>query len=162
MFDDDGEGFTVNSEVTYSFFVKYVRANFEEHKYSTYSVRHGKERSLTSNALFHVWALEYGCFLAKLPTKGLDALIREGIIEGTKRAAKRMFYKEFKYSWMTFEKFDPFTGQKKKDFRSSKGYKVAEMFEFLTWLQATAVMDGCILESKGEFEKRQTKAMLGK
>jgi hypothetical protein len=152
------EGFTVNSKHTLSHAIKWLTDNFEAHKYSTYSVRHGADRSIDQNALFHVWALEYGCYLAKLHPKGLEALTREAIIEQTKRAAKRRFYSEFKYQWMVIVLTDPFTGDTKKDFRSSKGYKTAEMFEFLTWLQATAINDGCLLESKGEFAKKQRDA----
>ena len=153
-----GEGFTVNSKHTLQFAIKWLTDNFEEHKYSTYSARHGADRSLDQNALFHAWALEYGCHLCRVHPKGLETLQREAIIEQTKRAAKRKFYSEFRYHWMIIDLRDPFTGDTKKDFRSSKGYKTAEMFEFLTWIQATAANDGCALESKGEFAKRQRKA----
>ena len=149
------EGFTVNSKHTLTCAIKWLTDNFEQHKYSTYSVRHGADRSLDQNALFHVWALEYGCFLAKIHPKGLESLTKEAIIEQTKRAAKRRFYSEFRYSWLVIKLKDPFTGDEKKDFRSSRKYKTAEMFEFLTWLQATATNDGCPLESKGKFDKLQ-------
>lgn len=163
-----GISHTVNSEATKAFMHKQIDNDFEQHKYSTYECRYGADRSIDQNALFHVWALEYGCFLAKMPTKGLDQLVREGIIEGMKRAAKKRFYQEFRYSWMVFSKIMPVQkswrnlwqaqDQNIKDFRSSKNYKTPEMFEFLTWLQATAINDGCLLESKGQFDKKQREA----
>jgi len=146
---------TINSKATLAFMHKQIDEDFEKHKYTTYETRYGRDRSITQNALLSVWALEYGCFLAKLHPKGLDKILREGIIKGTKRMAKAEFYKEFRYSWLVFDIINAKTGETKKDFRSSADYKVRELFEFLTWLQATAINDGCILESKGQFDKKQ-------
>jgi len=160
----------VNSEASNALFHKEIDANFAKHKHTTYEWRHGTERSLDANALLHIWLLEYGCFLAGLNTKGLESKIREGIIEGVKQAAKKKFYEEFRYSWMIYYKIPPVQKSwktfwkkknvnptKKLEFRSSRKYKVAEMFEFMTWLQATALNDDCLLESTGEYQKRQKK-----
>jgi len=43
-------------------------------------------------------------------------------------------------------------------FRSSKDYKVGEMFLFLTWLQNFAAEDGIVLESRGQYQKLQKEA----
>ena len=40
-------------------------------------------------------------------------------------------------------------------FESSKDYKTGEMFLFLTWIQNHAAEDGCLLESRGQYQKFQ-------
>lgn len=146
-----GEGFTVNSKQTLDFAIKWITDNFEKHKYSTYSVRHGESRSLNQNALFHVWCTEYAAFaLKKHKTE-----VSEGEREGVKRYFKRVAYNENAWPWLIVELLNIETGQKKKDFRSSGSYKAPEMFQFLTWIQAYCMDRGCLLESKGEFKHKQ-------
>lgn len=51
-----GVAHTINSEHTWKAFVSNARALFDEHKYITYSSpKIGPDRSLTMNALSHVW-----------------------------------------------------------------------------------------------------------
>lgn len=146
-----GESFTVNSEQSLKFFISWATNNFHHHKFSTYGVRHGADRSIDQNALLHVWCTEYAAHLLSKNKKDVS----RGELNGMKRTAKRHFYNEHGYDWMVEIVVDPFTGNSKKDFTSSADWKTPEMFEFLTWLQLKAMNDGLLLESKGKFRKLQ-------
>ena len=149
------EQFIVNSSASLALAHKILDENFEKKKFTTYGVRHGESRSLNQNALFHVWCLEWGCFISNLNPKSLSGKDKDKIIEGTKRGVKRKFYIETGFDWMVHTIKNPFTGEEKKDFTSSGKWLQPEMFTVLTWMQATAANDGLLLESQGEFKKLQ-------
>lgn len=140
---------TVNSEHTYESFCKHARKMFDEHKYTTYQWRHGQDRSLDQNALFQVWARQYAAHFGRKPEKE----VTEAEHETVKRHFKKMFYLEVQAEWMILEVTDLRTGQISKTWRSSSKYGRGEMFEFLTFVQALAAQNGCILEARGEFNK---------
>jgi hypothetical protein len=143
-----GEAFTVNSEGTYKSFCEYVHRLWVEHKYLTFAKpRLGVDRSLSQNALMHLWLTELAAHLSGCHPK----LVSEGMIEGIKRTTKGWFYRDTQSEWMLHAIRCPLTKREKKDFTSSAKWKQGEMFEFLTWLQALAAQHGCLLESKGEF-----------
>lgn len=144
------EYFTVNSDNSYREFCKWVRDKYQQHKYITFSEpRIGPERSIDQNSLLHVWLTQYAAYLLKKHKRD----VTNGELEGMKRTAKKEFYLETRNTWMIHEVSSPKTGEKKKDYTSSKSWKRMEMFEFLTWIQAMAAHDGLVLESKGEFNK---------
>ncbi len=147
-----GERHTCNSDRTLKFFIERARELYKQHKYVTFEWRIGPDRSIDQNSLLHAWAFEYGCHIGGL-SKAEGKPGREQIIEGTKRGAKGEFYRETGYEWMVHTIKNPFTGEEKVDFRSSKRYSRGQMFEFLTWLQCHADINGCVLESKGEYAK---------
>ncbi len=147
-----GESFVVNSESSKKAFIAYVENLYNEHKYITYGApRIGVDRSLTQNNLFHQWLTDFGCHLAKCH----KTQFTDGMMEGIKRTIKGLFYKEYPYEWMVHKVICPLTGREKTDYTSSASWKQGEMFLVLTWMQQFAANQGCVLESKGEFNKLQ-------
>lgn len=146
-----GAQHTVNSIITRDFFHKFVDEIYEKNKYVTFSWRIGADRSLSQNSLLHVWLTEYAAFILNVDKKSIEGAHLNGI----KRRSKKQFYNETGHAWMLSEVYDFSNGSMSKVFASSKDYKTPEMFEFLTWLQHVALHDGCVLESKGEFNKLQ-------
>lgn len=144
------EGWTVNSEHTYTAFVATVKKLWLEKKYLTFSPpRIGPDRSIDQNSLFHVWLTEYAAHLLNKDKKQ----VVPGEVEGMKRFAKEQYYLEYKYPWMVHKVICPKTGRNKTDYTSSKKYGRNDMYYFLCWLQGLAAQDGLVLESKGEHEK---------
>ena len=147
-----GESFTINSEHSKVAFKKYVDELFEQHRYITFNApRIGADRSVSQNALFHVWCSEYVAYRMAIHRKEVS----KGLLAGMKRIVKKRFTASHPESqgWMVYEVVNPFNGQSKKDYTSSKDWKRGEMFTVLTWLQMVAAEDGLILESRGEFAK---------
>ena len=152
--------YLVNSEQSFGKFIKSAREDFDKFKWCNWVMTDGEKRSLDSNALLSVWALELGCALAGLQTKGLDQYVREGIIAGVKRRLKMEFYRETAHSWLIYDVVDPLTQAKKKDFITSSTYTRPQMFEFLSWIEAYAMTNhGVLLESKGEYKHRKKEAI---
>ena len=148
------EKYTINSEKSLFDFFEKVRVLFYEHKHITFSKpRIGESRSLSQNALFHVWCTEYAAFCTGVDKKNIDY----GVLSGMKRISKRYFLLDNPHcsKWMTMDIVNPFTNEAKKDYTSSASWKSGEMFMFLEWLQNHAAKNGLILESKGEFASKQ-------
>ena len=149
-----GESWTINSESSKKAFIANLEKLFDEHKYITYgSPRLGKDRSLTQNGLFHMWLTDFGCHLAKCHYTEFS----DGMLEGIKKTIKGLFYKEYGYEWMVHKVKCPLSKREKTDYTSSASWKQGEMFLVLTWMQDFASTKGCVLESKGEFNKLQRK-----
>lgn len=151
-----GESFTINSEISRAAFIKHMNFLYEKHKYITFSSpRIGADRSMDQNALFHVWATEYAAYRLRKDKRDVS----DGELDGMKRIIKKHFTAAHSeaYGFMVYELVNPFTGEKKKDYTSSKTWKRGEMFMVLNWFQMVAAQDGLILESKGQFEKLQRK-----
>jgi hypothetical protein len=79
------------------------------------------------------------------------------MLEGMKKTVKGLFYRENPYDWMLHRVICPLTKREKVDYTSSSSWKQGEMFLVLTFLQNFAATQGCVLESKGEFNKLQRK-----
>jgi len=152
--------YLVNSDKSLESFIKCARDDFERFKWCNWVMTDGEKRSLDSNALLSVWALELGCLLAGIPTSPIDAVLREGIIAGVKRRLKMEFYKESAHSWLIYEVVDPLTQARKRDYISSSTYTRPQMFEFLSWVEAYAMTaHGVLLESKGEHKYRKKETL---
>ena len=148
------ENFIINSAPSLLAFQKNVERLYSEHKYLTFRAPSiGADRSLSQNALFHVWCTEYAAYCTSIDKKQVS----KGLLAGMKRIVKKRFTASHPdcYGWMIHEVVDPFSGQSKKDYTSSADWKHGEMFIVLCWLQMLAAEDGLILESKGEFAKLQ-------
>lgn len=146
------ESWTINSEHSKVAFIKYVNQMVDEHKHITFAApRIGADRSVSQNALFHVWCAEYVAYRMSMHRKEVS----KGLLAGMKRIVKKRFNSSHPESqgWMVYEVINPFNGQSKKDYTSSADWKRGEMLTVLTWLQMVAAEDGLILESKGEFAK---------
>lgn len=145
-----GDAFTINSKHSLTAFYKYAGDLFHEHKFITFDKpRIGKDRSLSQNALLHVFLATYCAHLLKKDRRTLS----EAELEGMKLSAKARFYGATGHSWMVVQAKSPRNGKEKQVYRSSAKYLKGEMFEFLTWLQAEAANDGLILEAIGEFQR---------
>lgn len=148
----DEKTFCVNSVMAFKAFCAWVWQQFQEHKYVTFVMRIGPDRSLDQNALFHVWLTEYAAHLANINKKA----VTKGMVEFLKRRAKKDYYTQTGNGWMLDRLVDPETGEDGTAFyASSADYKRGEMFLFLCWLQDTAANDGLVLESRGEYAKLQ-------
>lgn len=151
----DEKTFVVNSVVALAACIQWITRMFKEHKFVTFVMRIGADRSLDQNALFHVWLTEYVAHLLNKSKKQ----VTEGELEGIKRTAKRRYYADTGFSWLLVIPIDPWTGEEGRPIlRSSKEYKRGEMYLFLSWLQNTAANDGLVLESRGEYAKLQREA----
>lgn len=147
-----GESWIVNSEQKKRAYIDQVERWWSEHKYMTFSPpRLGEDRSIDQNSLFHVWCTEFAAFLTPCHTKE----VTKGMVEGIKKTIKGLFYRENPYEWMVHKVICPLTKREKTDYTSSASWMVGEMYLVLTWMQIFAAQQGCILESKGEFAKRQ-------
>lgn len=147
-----GESWTVNSEQSKAAYKAQVDRDFAEHKYLTYNPpRIGVDRSLDQSALFHVWLTEFAAFLTPCHKKQ----VTKGMLEGIKKTIKGLYYREYPYEWMVHKVICPLTKREKTDYTSSSSWRQGEMFLVLTWLQQFAAGQGCVLESKGEFNKLQ-------
>jgi len=147
----DLEAVTVNSAASRDIYKRQVDQWFDEHKYVTFPPpRFGADRSLTQSALFHVWLTEIAAFLTPCHKKE----VTEGMLEGTKKTIKGMFYRESKQPWMIHKVCCPISKREKKDYTSSASWKQGEMFEVLNFMQVWAAGSiGLILESRGEHAK---------
>lgn len=144
----------VNSDASYKETETWLFRLYQEKKYLVLGVRAGEDRSLTQNALFHVWLTEYAAHLLKKDKKQVTS----GELAGMKRAAKQQYFKETRDSWMVETVTNPLTLETKTDFTSSADWSHDEMFLFLTWLQGFAATEnGLALESKGRFKVEQEK-----
>jgi len=151
----DDKTWIVNSPIAAAAFSRWVEAQFSEHKYLTFSLRIGADRSLDQNALLHVWLTLYVAHLLEIHRKKVS----KAMLEGIKKKAKAMYYNEAGAEWMLHKPVDPWTSEEgEPEFRSSADYKTGEMFLFLTWLQMTAANDGLVLESRGQYAKLQREA----
>ena len=148
----DENKFVVNSLPALIAFLAKAKDLFTEFKFVTFEWRIGEDRSLDQNALFHVWLTEYSAHLGSLHKKQVT---RE-MVEFLKRKCKKAYYQRYGASWMLTKLVDPKTGESGQVyFKSSADYLVGEMFLFLTWLQNHAANDGCILESRGQYQRLQ-------
>lgn len=147
-----GEKWTIANEHQLEAFIKNVRELYKKNKRLVYPKPEiGFGRSLSQNALFHVWVKEYAAFL----TNTNPNLVPTALVEGTKRGLKHAFYAETGQEWMKVEMVNALTGQKKNDFASTSNLAKGNMFMFMEFVQKKAAEDGLMLESKGDYEKFQ-------
>lgn len=149
------EQWTLDSDHTEAAFIAGVRALRAEHGVITYSApRIGKEVSLDQKALFNIWVRAYAAhILDKTPKQ-----VTLGEHEGMKRHIKKCFNSQHPNKFMVHDVINPVTKQSKKDYTSTKAWKVGEAFIVMEWLQLYAANDGLILESLGQYEKLKRKS----
>lgn len=143
----------VNSKHKAEAFCAFVFEQFEKNHYTTYRWRHGPDRSLDQNALFHVWCRQWIAYKLKKPSDDVER--KE--VAGMKHTIKKCFYQATSAPWMMQEVYDysdP-TAPPVMEFTSSSDWGRGEMFDVLTWMQSAAMDDGLVLESLGEYAKLQ-------
>jgi len=106
------------------------------------------QRTLSQNALLHVWLRSYASHLLK---KKLE-LVSEREVGYMKMTAKRRCYADTGWGWLIEHRQDLITKESSKGLTSSKKWSKGELFNFMEWLQAYGANDGLILESSGEYE----------
>ena len=106
------------------------------------------QRTLSQNALLHVWLRSYASHLLR---KKLD-LVSEREVGYMKMTAKRRCYADTSWGWLIEHRQDLITKESSKGLTSSKKWSKGELFNFMEWLQAYAANDDLILESSGEYE----------
>ena len=106
------------------------------------------KRTLSQNALLHVWLRSYASHLLK---KKLE-LVSEREVGYMKMTAKRRCYADTGWGWLIEHRQDLITKESSKGLTSSKKWSKGELFNFMEWLQAYGANDGLILESSGEYE----------
>jgi len=110
------ESWTVNSAYSLAAFNKHVELLYDQHKYITFSApRIGADRSISQNALFHVWATEYVAWKLNMNNKEVS----KGLLAGMKLIIKKRYTAAHPDSvaWMVYEVVNPFNGKSKKDNR---------------------------------------------
>ena len=106
------------------------------------------ERSLSQNALFHVWVRDYASLIFQKPTKDLSNEEQVAM----KISLKQECYLETDWQFLVVMNRNVFRGKEKIGLASSADYSTGEMFQFMEWVQGFAVRKHkLILESKGEF-----------
>lgn len=148
------EHWVINSDHTETAFIASVKQARAEHGYITYSApRIGKDASMDQKALFNIWIREYA---AHLLNKG-PKQVTKGEHYGMKRHIKKMFNTFNANNFMVHDVINPFTKESKRDYTSTKDWKVGEAFILMEWLQLHAANDGLILESLGQYDKLKRK-----
>lgn len=149
------EHWTVNSEHSEAAFIAHIKALRAEHGYLTFDApRIGKDSSLDQKALLNIWIREYA---AHLLNKG-PKQVTKGEHYGMKRQIKKGFNSQNANNFMVHDVINPATKESKRDYTSTKDWKVGECYMVMEWLQLYAANDGLILESIGQYEKLKRKA----
>ena len=145
----------VNSEPSQIAYFAHVKALRAEHGYLTFpAARIGKDASMDQKALFNIWIREYA---AHLLNKG-PKQVTPGEHDGMKRHIKMVFNSTNPNNFMVHIVINPATKETKKDYTSTKDWRVGEAFMVMEWLQLHAANDGLILESLGQYDKLKRKA----
>jgi hypothetical protein len=149
------EHWTVNSDHSEAAYIADVKALRMQHGYLTFDApRIGKDASLDQKALFNIWIRNYAAHLLnKLPKQ-----VTPGEHEGMKRVVKKGFNCHKANKFMVHDVINPITNESRKDYTSTKDWKVGEAYQVMEWLQMYAANDGLILESIGQYDKLKRKA----
>lgn len=150
-----GQAWKIASLKQLEAFNEHNKKLLEKHKIITYDEPvYGAVRSLDQNALFHMWMRQVTAQMLGKKVSDID----EGELEGTKRRFKLWFYKEAGQHWIVHTVLDSFTGESKKDVRSTSRFTKGQMFMFMEFVQDKAAEYSIMLESKGEYASLQMRA----
>lgn len=116
-----------------------------------FSITEESTRSLSQNALFHVWiteACKYHYTTAK-PEKA--------DIEGMKRWMKLGCYTDTKQRWLLTFARNPENDEVKVDYVSSGKWNVGQAHHVMEWMLQFWAEKGLVLEVKGQFQELSEK-----
>ena len=148
------EHWALDSDHTEAAFFASVKKLRAEHGYITFGApRIGRDASLDQKALLNIWIREYAAHLLEKTPKQ----VTKGEHYGMKRHIKKGFNARHSNNFMVHDVINPFTKETKRDYTSTKDWKVGEAFMVMEWLQLFAANDGLILESLGQYEKLKRK-----
>lgn len=147
-----GKQWIVNSERTRDLFIDEVIRRFDEDKYTIYEYKDGTNRTLSQNALFHIWLTEYAAHICKIDKKD----VCKDILNAIKKKVKQTFYQETGQAFIVKQNVYPWAPEKLV-LTSSAKWASGEMHMVMDWLQAKAAEKGLILESKGEYQQLKEK-----
>lgn len=122
-----------------------------EHGKCSMKLTKGDRRRLSQNNLFQHWARKYAAFIKGCDPKSID----EQTHERTKTGLKLRCYLNTGWRFMVNSFKDDSCSEPYLVPKSSAELEVGEMFSFMEWLQVYAAEQGLILESQGEYLKRQ-------
>ena len=110
------------------------------------ATRYRATRSMSQNALFHVWVGQFACHLLnkdKATPKDMEDM---------KNTLQGHCYQQTSWEWLIEIPLDLFTGaEKPPKRRSTTKLDKGEMHMYMNWVQAQAADRGLILESTGEY-----------
>lgn len=101
-------------------------------------------RTMSQNALLHVWCRDYAEHLLKHKASEEEVL-------AMKYTLQRHCYAATGWDFLIKWRKDLFTGKQKAERASTTDMGQGEMFQYMTWIQTAAADDGLILEAKGEY-----------
>ena len=128
-------------------FVSYLDETLQGGGLLKVTVKQVKDRSLSQNALLHIWFREYAAMRLNKPLKK----ITQDDTDSIKLLVKQACYGDMKYDWLCQRITNIDTGVSAFVLRSTSRYDKGEMFMFMEWFQAFAAQKGLLLESVGEF-----------
>jgi hypothetical protein len=128
-------------------FVSYLDGTLRDSGLLKVTVKQVKDRSLSQNALLHIWFREYAAMRLNKPLKK----ITQDDTDSIKLLVKQACYGDMKYDWLCQRVTNIDTGVSAFVLRSTSRYDKGEMFMFMEWFQAFAAQKGLLLESMGEY-----------
>lgn len=135
---------TVNEFVT--FFKQHLLKN-EPFKVT---IKKHDTRTLSQNALFHVWVRQYASVMVGVPVSEVTKIQETAM----KLTIKRACYAQTHWDFLLHTPADYFGQIEKPQPTSSKDWSPSEAYQVMEWLQVFAAeRDSLMLEAKGEFKK---------
>ena len=141
------ESFKVNSKKTGQNCVEWVKFLCERYNYFHLYLKTDNKRTIDQNSLLHQWLSDWirqksGYKPAKIHVEQLKrSLKQQAYLEG-------MHYTLDSYTCMI-------TRGNRKRWRSTAEYSVAELTQFLDYIQYLAAEQGVILEAKGDYKRNK-------
>jgi len=127
-------------------FVSYLDETLQGGGLFKVTIKQVKDRSLSQNALLHIWFREYAAMRLNKPLKK----ITQDDTDSIKLLVKQACYGDMKYDGLCQRVTNIDTGVSAFVLRSTSRYDKGKMFMFMEWFQAFAAQKGLILESMGE------------
>lgn len=132
---------------TVDHFLKSISDTIDSGEAFKVQVKRLSERSMSQNALLHIWVREYAAMRFKKPYKGVDKADEDNV----KIIFKQACYQDARYDWLCKRVTNLDTNLFAVVLKSTSEYDKGEMFMFMEWVQAYAAQKGLLLESMGEF-----------
>lgn len=131
-------------------FLKLAEDLWNKEHYIEFSWKIGPRSSMPQKALMHIWLRQWVAHL----TKQKERDVTQKQVDGMKHWVKKNFYLQTGADFMIDMEPNPYDlRESRRTFSSIADWTPAQCNEVMTWMQATAANNGCILESMGEFQE---------